>query len=334
MSNASASLTMETPEPIKIGRVFGILYAIAALLVVGLLTWQGLTSGGNPDPTVANTSRSSAVFDIGVLVFREGLECILVLTAITASMAAGANRGYRRPIAAGAAVGFLATLVTWVIAARIINDLTASVPALDLQAATGLLAVVVLLVVMNWFFHKVYWGGWIAMHNRKKKELLEDAEVPASSRSKLIWGLGLLGFASLYREGFEIVLFLQSYYLKLGGGVVLAGTLVGLFFTGIVAVLNFVAHRKLPYRRMLVVTGFLLGFVLLVMVGEQAFEMQQANWIRTTNIAALKNLPDWTGVWFSVYPTVETIVAQGLAAAFVIGSYFLTRRLATKSQAG
>ncbi|MGA2053202.1 MAG: FTR1 family protein, partial [Opitutales bacterium] len=214
-----------------------------------------------------------------------------------------------------------------------INDLTNSVPALDLQAATGMLAIVVLVVVMNWFFHKVYWGGWIAMHNRKKKELLVEARTGSGASLKVLWGFGLLGFASLYREGFEIVLFLQSYFLKLGGLVVLEGALVGLLFTAIVAVLNFVAQRKLPYRRMLVTTGILLGFVFLVMVGEQAFEMQQANWIGTTNIAALKNLPDWAGVWFSVYPTVETIVAQVLAATFVIGSYFLARGWAARQAA-
>ena len=50
------------------------------------MTWQGLTTGGSPDPTRANTSPAVAVLDIGILVFREGLECILVLAAITASM--------------------------------------------------------------------------------------------------------------------------------------------------------------------------------------------------------------------------------------------------------
>ena len=29
---------------------------------------------------------------------------------------------------------------------------------------------------MNWFFHKIYWGGWIAMHNRNKKKLLSERE--------------------------------------------------------------------------------------------------------------------------------------------------------------
>jgi len=41
-----------------------------------------------------------------------------------------------------------------------------------LQVGTGLLAIVVLLVVMNWFFHKMYWTGWISLHNRKKQRLV------------------------------------------------------------------------------------------------------------------------------------------------------------------
>jgi len=31
-------------------------------------------------------------------------------------------------------------------------------------------------------------------------------------------------------------------------------------------------------------------------------------------------------VWFSVYPTIETLVAQLLAAILVIGSYYAARR--------
>jgi len=302
-----------------------LLLALGALLVLTVLVWQGLTAGGSPDPTVPHLSRTVAVLDIGVLVFREGLECILVLSAITASMVGG-EQSFRRPIAFGASLGFLATLVTWVIAVAVVNDLSSNVSALNLQAATGLLAVIVLLVVMNWFFHKVYWGGWISMHNRTKKKLLRSARLDQISQSRLFRGLCLLGFASLYREGFEVVLFLQSYYLRMGGKLVLEGALLGLLFTGIVAVLTFVAHRQLPYRRMLVLTGVLLGFVLLVMVGEQAQEMQLAHWIPTTPIQSLTGLiPAWMGLWFSVFPTVETLVAQGIAAALVLGFYFAPR---------
>jgi high-affinity iron transporter len=309
----------------KLGRtVIRLLLIGAALLVAAVLVWQGLTAAGAPDPTVPHTSPGVAILDIGVLVFREGLECILVLSAITASMMGG-NQAYRRPIAVGAGVGFLATVLTWFIAVGIVSDLTQNLPALDVQAATGLLAVIVLLVVMNWFFHKVYWTGWISLHNRKKRNLLSSAHDSELSTRRVVLGLGLLGFASFYREGVEVVLFLQSYRLQMGGTIVLQGVLLGLLFSGIVAVLNFVAHRHLPYKKMLVITGVMLGAVLLVMVGEQVQEMQLAHWIPTTPIALLQWIPNWMGVWFSVFPTIETLVAQGMAALLVIGSYFLAR---------
>jgi hypothetical protein len=64
------------------------------------------------------------------------------------------------------------------------------------------------------------------------------------------------------------------------------------------------------------------------MVGEQAQEMQLAHWISTTQIDWLANrIPAWMGLWFSIFPTRETLIAQLLAATVVIGSYFLARRI-------
>jgi high-affinity iron transporter len=307
---------------------------LAALFVIAMLVWQGVTAHGVPDPRQPNTSPTVAFLDIGILVFREGLECILVLAAITASMT-GAKRVHRQPVALGAAVALIASVITWMIAVRIVGSLSENISALDLQAATGLLAVIVLLVIMNWFFHKIYWGGWIRAHNRRRKTLLENARDAEISQRRLWFGLLLLGFTSLYREGFEVVLFLQSYHLRLGGGVVLKGTLLGLMLTAMVAVLTFVLQQRLPYRKMLVTTGILLGVVLLVMVGEQAQEMQLAHWISTTPIDSLKNyMPPWMGLWFAVFPTVETLVAQLIAAVLVIGSYYAARRFGGGSPAG
>ncbi|MGH7995857.1 MAG: FTR1 family protein [Opitutaceae bacterium] len=298
-----------------------VLLAGAGSLVAAVLIWQGIMAHGNPNPELPSTGRGMAVLDIGILVFREGLECILVLSAITASMI-GTDAGHRRPVAIGAGLGFVATLLTWFVAVGVVDDLSTAVPALALQAGTGLLAVVVLLVVMNWFFHKIYWGGWISLHNRRKKALLGDVTPCVGCNLRLLSGLGLLGFSSLYREGFEVVLFLQSYRLKMGAEAVVLGAAAGLLLTGIVAVLNFVAHRRLPYRKMLVLTGVLLGVVLLVMVGEQAQEMQLAGWIPTTPIAALGGIPGWMGLWFSIFPNVQCLAAQVAAAVVVVGSYY------------
>jgi len=307
--------------------IVAIALCLAAAGVVAVLTWQGVTAEGAPDPLRPNTSPTVAFLDIGVLVFREGLECILVLAAITASMT-GAKQSHRRPVALGAGLAFGATLVTWLIAVNIVGSLMDNVPALDLQAATGLLAVIVLLVIMNWFFHKIYWGGWIRAHNRRRKSLLASGRTQKNGSSRLWWGLILLGFTSLYREGFEVVLFLQSYNLRLGGNIVLKGALLGLLLSGIVAVLTFVLQQRLPYRKMLITTGLLLGVVLLVMVGEQAQEMQLAHWISRTEIPWLvERVPAWVGMWFAVFPTYETLLAQGLAAVLVVGSYYAARHL-------
>jgi high-affinity iron transporter len=312
-------------------RIFGF---VCALLVGGILVWQAISASGNPNPLALGTSDPVAALDIGVLVFREGLECVLVLAAITAGV--GAKRdSYRNPIAVGAAAGFAATLLTWVITIHILDDLSYSVSALALQAATGLLAVIVLLVVMNWFFHKLYWTGWISYHSKRKRKLLTGLGEAVSTRPAFLWGMAMLGFTSVYREGFEVVLFLQSYRLRLGTGPVLWGVCVGVFLSGVIAALTFAAHRRLPYRKMLILTGILLGIVLIVMVGEQAQEMQLAHWIPATTIPSLAHLfPGWLGLWFSVFPTTQTLLAQAVAAVLVLGSYVVANRKATNRAAG
>jgi high-affinity iron transporter len=95
-----------------------------------------------------------------------------------------------------------------------------------------------------------------------------------------------------------------------------------------VAVLTFALQRKLPYKKMLIVTGVMIGFVLIVMVGQTARTMQGTGWLPITPLGF--DPPYWLSLWFGVYPTVETVVAQLAAAAFVIGSYFLAQEVRVK----
>jgi high-affinity iron transporter len=299
--------------------------AFAALAMAAVLVWQGIAAGGNPDPTTPGTSLASGSLDISVLVFREGLESVLVLAAVLAGLR-GKDSSFRRSIQAGIVVGFGAGLATWFAALSVVGALVADYGALAVQAATGLLAVGVLLVVMNWFFHSVYWSGWISMQNRRKQALIAQAEGEkgAGSRRVLV-GLALLGFASVYRESVEIVLFLQNYYLQLGSSVVYYGAAGGLVLTAAAGWLTLVEGGRLPYKKTLVATGILLTGVLFVMVGEQVNEMQLAGWIGTTNIPWLGWVPAWAGTWFSIFPNMETLAGQALAVIVVSGSYLVHR---------
>lgn len=297
---------------------------IASAIVLVALVWKGVTGAGSPTMSTTHLSRGAAIVDTGILVFREGLEAILVLSAITASLVR-TRRSYWKPISAGSGLGFVATLITWFVVVGIISLVGATASEKDIQAATGLLAIVVLLIVMNWFFHRIYWTGWIQFQNKKKREMIDTIEstpdhTHAAAVSSIAYkGLIIIGFTSLYREGFEVDLFLQSIRMQVGSSVVAIGAAIGLGLTLVVAVLMFLLHQKLPYKKMLVLTGVMLGVVLLVMVGEQVQEMQLAGWMGTTPLPV--RFPNWLGMWFSVFNNVQTIVAQVVAALFVIGSY-------------
>lgn len=302
-----------------------VLLVASSLALVAVLIWGATTAAGVPDPTdVAvrkNMSVGSVIIGAGILVFREGLETILVLSAITASMV-GANAAQRRPIAAGGGVALLASIATWFVVVAIMNAVEA--PEYAIQAVTGWIAIAVLLVVMNWFFHRVYWTGWIQRKNRAKRRLLS---LPGDPQRQVLLGLGLLGFTSVYREGFEVVLFLQTLRLNSSALTVLAGVAVGFYLTVTVGVLTFIAHHRLPYKKMLVFTGGLLGVVLLIMVGEEIAEMQLAGWMASTALPGGITFPDWMGTWLSLYANWETLGAMAVAALFVAGSYVVANSI-------
>src|SRR3954454_20675810 len=296
-----------------------------AVAVVGVLVYLiAIAETGPSDPTEAGASQAHAtvVANSAIIVFREGLEAVLIFAAVTASFL-GANRARRRPVVAGAGLAFLGTVATWVV---VLAALSAASPlGSRLEAITGFLAVIVLLVVLNWFVHKVYWSQWIGRHHRQRRKLL----AAASSGAAVTFGLIALGFTSVYREGFEVVLFLQNLELQAGSAVVLEGVGIGLAATAVVGVLTFWLHHKLPYRKMLIATGVLVAFVLVVMIGGTALSFQDLGWLPRHETPF--TVPEWMGSWFEMYSTWETLGAQVLAALFVIGSYYAAERMKVKA---
>jgi high-affinity iron transporter len=263
-------------------------------------------------------SRETVVANAAVIVFREGLEAVLILAAITASFT-GARRAFRRPVLIGALLGLLATAVTYVLAQTIIDALGDG--GLRLQAITGVLAIAVLLVVTNWFFHKVYWSEWIGRFNRRRK-VLERVDRFGFISGQTV-GFVLLGITGVYREGFETVLFLQNLQISAGTGATILGVGFGLAATAIVGVTTFALERKLPYKKMLIATGVLIGIVLAVMTGVTVQNLQGLGWIPTTPIGI--DIPLTWGRWLGLYPNWEGVGAQLGALVVVYGSYALAR---------
>ncbi|HWK29955.1 MAG TPA: FTR1 family protein [Solirubrobacter sp.] len=302
------------------GALFGVLQALdarrdlppAADAARAQLTVAQQTLG---DVTV---SRGTVATDAAIVVFREGLEAVLILAALTASFV-GAKRHLRRPVLLGGVAGIAATIVTWGLVQLLVSELGAG--GLELEAVTGVLAIVVLLVITNWFFHRIYWSQWIARFNRRRKGLEGPGFV----------ALALLGLTSVYREGFETVVFVQNLQVSAGTAACVLGSAIGLAATLAVGALTFFAQRKLPYKKLLIATGFLIALVLAVMTGTTVHVMQGLGWLPSTPTSF--SVPLWVNRWFGVYATWQGIAAQAGALLVVFGSYALAREVQVRAPA-
>jgi high-affinity iron transporter len=272
-------------------------------------------------------SELSVVTNSAIIVFREGLEAVLILAALMASLV-GRQRHFRRPMFAGVGLALVASAVTWVVAQTVLTSL--AVYGEKLEAIVSLVAIGVLLLILNWFYHRVYWQENLQGLHHKKRRVLAGAGLSLAAAQ--IVGLVLLGFSSVYREGFETVLFLQAMTLEAGALTVLEGVALGLAAVVAVFVLVIALERKLPHRKMLIATGVLITWVLVVMVGTTVQTMQKVGWIAVTPIEGLE-LPYWAGLWLGVFPTWQGIGAQIAAATFVLGSYFAAEALRKRKRA-
>jgi high-affinity iron transporter len=255
------------------------------------------------------------VVNTAIIVFREGLEAVLILAALTAGLA-GARRRLRRPLLAGAAAALLASVATFVVAKTVLGSLVRY--GEKVEAVVSILAVAVLLLILNWFFHKVYWADHLAGLHGRKKQVLRGAGLSVAAAQMV--GLAMLGFTAVYREGFETVLFLQALVLEAGVLNVAEGVALGGLGVAAVAVLTIALQKRLPHRRMLELTGILILGVLVIMAGKTVQVSQVVGWLPVHPIGEIR-FPYWAGLWFGVFPTWEGLTAQVGAAVFVVGSY-------------
>ena len=175
-----------------------------------------------------------------------------------------------------------------------------------LEAIVSLVAIAVLLLILNWFFHRVYWNDHLAsLHGRKKRD-------PQRRRP-----LGRRGAARRPRDarlhgrlprGLRDGPLPAGARARCGRGAASPrawrSALVGVAAVG---VLTIALQRKLPHRRMLELTGLLILCVLVVMVGKTVQVCQVVGWLPVHPIGELR-LPYWAGLWFGVFPTWEGVV--------------------------
>lgn len=255
-----------------------------------------LESGGRETPGWA-----AFVQSFGIL-FREGIEALLLCTALAAAAVKAGNRAGTRAIWQGALAALVVSLATAVLVERVLHLAPAGREAIE--GLTMLLAAAVLFYVSYWLLSKLEVARWMAYLSSRVQ----------NSQSR--WALASVAFLAVYREGVETVLFYQALSAVAepvpmwGGAVVAAVALAGVG----AAVIKF--GLRLPIRPLFAVTGSLLYFLAFVFTGQGLHELQEAGWIASTPVSGVPRI-----AWLGIYPTLETLAGQAVLLALALVAF-------------
>jgi high-affinity iron transporter len=250
------------------------------------------------------------------IIFREGLESALIIGAILTYLQASRNVRFKKHVYYGILIAVGATAATWFIAQYLIE--ISGVNRALIEAIAGLSAVAVLFWVSFWVLNKIETKKWIEFVKAKVWKA-------ASTGSLLVFSA--LAFFTVYREGFETVLFYQAMlsFAKYMESYILLGMILGLaVIVGVAFLINRLG-RKLPLRILFALTMGIGAYMSIAFMGNAVRELQELGVVSTTPLYGLVprldiNLAAMTGI----HPTLESVVAQVvLLSIYLIGSLYV-----------
>ena len=238
------------------------------------------------------------------IIVREGFEAILIIAALIAFLIKSRNQARVKSIHIGVVVGILASFATAYIIQEILHLNMANQELLE--GWIMLTAVVVLFWVSYWLVSKIETRKWQNYINKKMRGALSKGNT---------FTLGAVAFISVYREGFETVLFYKALYLyadNATGGIIpgfLAGCVV---LAGVFYLINTLGMR-IPIKWFFGFTSVLLYYMAFTFMGKGVHELQMGEQVSMTVANFLPSIH-----WLGMYPTWETFIGQAvLFAAFV-----------------
>lgn len=252
------------------------------------------------------------------IIVREGFEAILIIGALIAFLVKSRNQARVKSIHIGVVLGILASFATAYIIQEVLHLSMASQEVLE--GWIMLVAVAVLFWVSYWLVSKIENKKWQEYINKKMRGALSKGNA---------YTLGAVAFISVYREGFETVLFYKALYLYADdttSGIVpgfLAGCVV---LAGVFYLINTLGMR-IPIKWFFGFTSVLLYYMAFTFMGKGLHELQMGEQL---SMNAANFLPSIS--WLGMYPTWETFIGQAvLFAAFV---YALVYTFIVKAELG
>ena len=203
-----------------------------------------------------------------VIFLREGVEASMIIAILLAYLNRVGRRDHFRDIFAGVGAALVLATAGGVLAYETIRSYDGSRIQTIFETATYLLAVAVL----------TYMTFWMRRHARSiSSELRARTDAALDSRAR--WGLGLLAFQAVGREGLETVIFTLAIVFSASAAGALSGALIGLACSLGIAFMIYKAGHKMNLGRFFTVIGVLLMVFAAGLLADSIQNMQELGWL-------------------------------------------------------
>jgi high-affinity iron transporter len=232
------------------------------------------------------------------IIVREGFEAILIIAALIAFLIKSRNRDKLKSIYTGVTLGIIGSFLTAYIVQEVLHLTVASQELLE--GWIMLFAVVVLFWVSYWLVSKIEAEKWQTYITQKMKTAVSTGSA---------FTLGGVAFLSVYREGFETVLFYKALYLYAGDGTggIIPGFLAGCVVLALVYYLINKLGVKVPIKWFFAFTSVFLYYMAFTFMGKGLHELQMGQSLSMTPTTFAPEVS-----WLGMYPTWETMIGQGI----------------------
>jgi high-affinity iron transporter len=248
---------------------------------------------------------------------REGFEAILIIVILISIL-----RAMNQPQAIKWVHFGWVTAVAVGIAAWFASALLLSMSGLSrelMEGAISLLAVAVL----------VYVGFWLHRYSEMKRwRAFLEAKLKAGMTKGSYFALGLVAFMAVFREAFEVVLFLRAIWIDLdpsGQNVAGLGILASLAILVVLSYLAVKESKRLPLKQLFTVCSWTMMALAVILIGKGIHSFQEAGFIGASPSGVSLRI-DLLGI----YPTYQTIFAQLVLVVLFAILLFKDRKTMTK----
>ena len=274
---------------------------------------DGGASGNVNGFTKLVTSSAGQAF---LILIREGLEALLVVAAVIAYLVKSGNKRFTKWIYLGVVAGLAGSGLVAVLFTFLFGG---SGPIQEIsEGVCALIATLMLLWTSNWMLNKSSVEAWNNYIRNKTEAAVAGAQSKVESGQRLglgmIASLAMLSFLAVFREGAETVIFYESIYSMSQdahgmwvGGLAAAAVLIVIFL-----ILRFTSV-KIPIGPFFLVTSIVMAALVVIFAGGGIHALIEGDLIEGTYLSSVP-----TNDWIGLYPYVETITAQVIAAIAVV----------------